>query len=176
MGLLLKQLFSLIRLLNSETGTNQIATGVAAGFILGMTPFFSLQTLLVFVLLLFFRIQIGAAFLSAFFFAFVAYLLDPAFHAVGTWALELSILQPIYTELYNLPLVPYTRFNNTIAMGSGLVAIVLSPFVYWAARGAVVKYRATVLARWQGSKAFKALKATSLYQWYYKYDQLYGSN
>lgn len=67
MTLLLKQLFGFFKLLNSETGTNQIAAGVACGFILGMTPALSLQTLLVFACIFVFRIQIGAAFITAFF-------------------------------------------------------------------------------------------------------------
>ena len=41
MTLILKQMFSLLKLLNSETGTNQIAAGVALGFIMGMAPAFS---------------------------------------------------------------------------------------------------------------------------------------
>ncbi|MFH0934944.1 MAG: hypothetical protein V1879_07035 [Pseudomonadota bacterium] len=48
MTLLLKQLFALIRLLNSDTGSNQIAAGVACGLILGFAPMLSLQALLVF--------------------------------------------------------------------------------------------------------------------------------
>ena len=56
MGLLLNLLFALVKLLNSETGETQIAAGVAAGFILGMTPAFSLQTLLVFLCLFLFVI------------------------------------------------------------------------------------------------------------------------
>jgi len=80
MTLLLKQLFAFLKMLNSETGHNQIAAGIAAGFILGMSPMLSLQTFLVFLIIFFFRIQAGAAFLAAFFFAFIAYVLDPIFH------------------------------------------------------------------------------------------------
>src|SRR3989344_3974213 len=133
MGLLLKQLFQFIKLLNSDTGTNQIAAGIAAGFILGMTPALSLQTILVFFCIFFFRIQIGAAFVSAFFFKFIAFILDPVFHDLGFWFLNLPSLQSTFTSLYNMPIVPFTRFNNTIVMGSGVLSIILSPFVYLAA-------------------------------------------
>ena len=71
MTLLLKQLFSLINLLNSDTGVNQIAAGFACGLILGFAPVLSLQALLVFICIFLFRIQLGAALLSAFFFAFI---------------------------------------------------------------------------------------------------------
>src|SRR3954463_4005290 len=114
MSLLLKQLFGFLKLLNSETGHNQIAAGIAAGFILGMSPMLSLQAFLVFVCIFFFRIQAGVAFLSAFFFAFIAYLLDPVFHTMGAAVLESPGLQPLFTTLYNLPLVPLTRFYNSV--------------------------------------------------------------
>lgn len=174
MGLILKQLFAFVKLLNSETGTNQIAAGLAVGFILGMTPGFSLQTLIVIILLFFFRIQIGAATISAFFFAFIAYLLDPLFHSTGRWILELEGFKSLFTTMYNLPIVPFTRFNNTVVMGSGVISILLSPFVFILSRILVEKYRATVLKRFQETKFWKAVKATSLYKWYYKYDELYG--
>jgi uncharacterized protein (TIGR03546 family) len=175
MGLLLKQVFALIKLLNSETGQNQIAAGVAAGFILGMTPSFSLQTLLVFLCLFLFRVQIGMAFLSAFFFSFVAWALDPLFHAVGSAILGAPALHPLFTALYNMPVVPFTRFNNSVVMGSGVIALALSPFVFFLSRALVVKYRVAVVNRIRQTKAWKALQATSLYRWYYTYDKLYGA-
>jgi len=81
MGLILKQLFAFIKLLNSDTGNISLAAGMTCGFILGMTPSLSLHSLIIFLLLFLFRIQIGAAFVTAFFFKFIAFLLDPAFHA-----------------------------------------------------------------------------------------------
>lgn len=174
MGLILKQIFSFIKLLNSDTATNQIAAGISAGFILGMTPAFSLQTLLVVFLIFFFRIQIGAALISSFFFKFAAFLLDPLFHLVGSTFLEIESLKGIYTTLYNLPIVPYTRFNNSIVMGAAVVSLVSCPFVFLLSRILVEKYRAQVVERFKTSKIWKAVKATSLYKWYYKYDQIYN--
>jgi uncharacterized protein (TIGR03546 family) len=173
MGLILKQVFAFLKMLNSDTGTNQIASGIAAGFVLGMTPFFSLQSILIFLCMLVFRIQMGAAFLAAFFFAFAAYLLDPMFHAVGHAVLTANSLQPLFTTLYNMPIVPMTRFNNTVVMGSGIVALLLSPLVYIVARMMVKKYRIVVVDRFKQTKVWKAMQATSFYKWYYKYEQLY---
>ena len=174
MGLLLKQIFALFKMLNSDTGTNQIAAGVAAGFILGMTPAFSLQTLLVFIVIFFFRIQIGAAFLTAFFFKLVAYALDPVFHQVGIMVLESPGLKPTFTTLYNMPIVPYTRFYNSIVMGSGVVTVLASPFVFLLSKVLIKKYRQVFVEKFKQTKVWKAVQATSLYKWYYTYDNLYG--
>lgn len=174
MTLILKQFFDLIKLLHSETGTQQIAWGVSMGFILGMTPAFALQTLLVFLLLFIFRIQIGAAFLSAFFFKFIAFFLDPVFHSVGSLVLEMESLRPLFTELYNMPIVPLTRFYNTIVMGSGVVSILLIPIVYLTTLFGVNKYRNTAGAALAKTRVWKYFKATAFYKWYASYDSLYG--
>lgn len=174
MSLLLKQFFQFLKLLNSDTGTFQIAAGISAGFVLGMTPAFSLQTVLVFICIFLFRIQIGAAFLAAFFFKFIAYLLDPAFDAVGYWVLNLPSLQHFFTILYNMPIVPFTRFNNTIVMGSGVLSILLYPIVFFVSLYMVEQYRVQIYEKFKQTKFWKLIQATSLYKWYYKYDQFYG--
>jgi len=172
--LLLKQIFGLIKLLNSETGTNQIAWGVAAGFVLGMSPIFSLQALLIFLLILVFRIQAGAAFITAFFFKFVAYLLDPISAQIGAIVLESPSLRNLFTTMYNMPIVPLTRFNNSIVMGSGVMAILLMPVVYFGSRILVKKYRVQIVQRYQNTAFWKAVQATGFYKWYVKYQELKG--
>lgn len=174
MGLLLKQVFALLKLLNSENGQNQIAAGIAAGFILGMTPAFSLQTLFVIILALLFRIQLGAVIVSSFFFAFIAYILDPLFNIVGESILLNNSLQPLFTSMYNLPILPFTRFNNTIVMGSGVVAMALFPVIFLLSRILIIKYQDQILKRFKNNKYWKLIKATSFYKWYQKYNELYG--
>lgn len=174
MTLLLKQIFALIKLLHSDNETTSIAWGVSMGFILGMTPAFSLQTVLVFMLLFIFRIQIGAAFLTAFFFKFIAFFLDPLFNTIGVAVLEMPSLQGVFTELYNMPIVPLTRFYNTIVMGSGVVSIALIPVVFVSAKILIAKYRQGVVEKVKDTKYWKAFKATGFYKWYATYDNLYG--
>ncbi len=171
MGLILKQLFAFIKLLNSDTGNISLAAGMTCGFILGMTPSLSLHSLLIFLILFFFRIQIGAALVTAFFFKFIAFLLDPAFHAVGSKMLEVEALQGFYTTLYNMPLIPFTRFNNSIVMGSAVITFALSPLVFILSQIFIVKYREIVVARFRQTKIWKVVEGTKFYQWYYKYDQ-----
>lgn len=174
MTLLLKQLFAFFKLLNSDTATNQLASGLALGVILGFSPFLSLQTFVVLVICFFFRVQLGAAFISAFFFKFVAFAFDPLTDKLGRWALELEGLRPLYVDLYNMPLVPLTRFNNSIIMGSGIVGFLLVIPLFFVFRKLIIRYRETVVARYQQSKIWKLWAGTSFYKWYTKYEQLYG--
>ncbi len=174
MTLLLKQLFAFFKLLNSDTGTNQLAAGLSCGFILGFAPFLSLQTLLVFSLVFFFRVQLGAAFLSAFFFKFAAYLFDPVSDLIGRNVLETESLHPLFVKMYNMPILPLTRFNNSIVMGSLVVSILLCPVLFFIFKALILKYRVTVVDRFKHTKLWKAFAATKLYNWYSKYTDLYG--
>lgn len=173
MTLLMKQLFAFFRLLNSDTGHNQLAAGLACGIILGFAPFLSLQTFLVLFLVFFFRIQLGAAFLAAFFFKFVAWLADPLADVIGRAVLETESLRPLFVILYNAPLVPLTRFNNSIVMGSMVMSIVLALPAYFIFKALILKYRKTVVARFEQTKVWKAWKATKFYAWYTTYEKLY---
>lgn len=174
MTLLLKQIFAFFRLLNSDTGTEQLAAGLSLGLILGFAPFLSIQTLLVFAIVFIFRVQLGAAFLSAFFFKFVAFLFDTPAHHLGKAVLEMEPLNSLFVTMYNMPLVPMTRFNNTIAMGSMIVSLILLPFAYFGFKFAILKYRETVVARFKSTKFWKAFTATKFYNWYLTYEKLYG--
>ena len=174
MTLLLKQLFALIRLLNSDTGTNQIAAGFACGLILGFAPMLSLQALLVFVCMFLFRIQIGAALVSAFFFAFIAWLFDPVSDVVGSAILEIEALQPMFTMMYNMPLVPLTRFYNSITMGAGVVSLLFAPMIFFGSKRLILIYRAKVLERFKQSHWWKLWSGTVLFKWYASYEKLRG--
>jgi uncharacterized protein (TIGR03546 family) len=172
--MILKQIFNLLKLLNSETGTNQIAAGVVCGMILGFAPGLSLQTLLVFACVFFFRIQIGAAFGTAIFFKMLAYPLDPVFHQVGTQVLEMEALHPTFVTLYNMPIIPLTRFNNSVTMGAGVLALLLAVPMFFLSKVLIRKYREQVVARFRNTKVWKVVQATSLYKWYLKYEQFRG--
>ena len=174
MSILFNQIFNLIRLLNSETGTNQIAAGIACGLILGFAPAMSLQTILVFVCIFLFRIQIGAAFASSFLFAFISWILDPVSHAAGSFLLEMESLRPLYTALYNMPIVPYTQFNNSIVMGSAVISILLSPVIFFSSRILIQKYREKILAKFKDHKLWKLWTSTTAYKWYTKYESIMG--
>ena len=176
MTLLLKQLFNFLKLLNSDTGTNSLATGLALGLVLGFSPLLSLQTLLILILCFFFRVQLGAALLAAFFFKFVAFLFDPVTDLLGRTVLESSTLHHLFTDLYNIPLVPLTRFNNSIVMGSGLIGFILALPMFFIFRQLITKYRSLVVERIKGTRWWKAMQATALFKWYATFENLHGGS
>ena len=68
--------------------------------------------------------------------------------------------------MYNTPLVPYTNFNNTIVLGSVVGWLALAVPIFFAARWAVARYRATIGERVQQSKFYKAITASKAYNIY----------
>jgi uncharacterized protein (TIGR03546 family) len=164
-----------IRVLHSDRDPRQIAIGFALGLILGLTPIFSLHNLIVLLIILFFRVNIGAAILSWLVFSGVAYAVDPLSHQFGLLLLTgVGGLQGLWTTLYNAPIVPYTRFNNTVLMGSLIIALIALYPVYLGGRTMLVKYRETVVERLSRWKIVQVVKASSLYRWYMRYSELKG--
>lgn len=174
MSLLLKQIFAFFKMLNSENGTNQLALGLALGLVLGFSPILSIQGVLILLLAFFFRVQLGAAFLSAFFFKFVAFILDPVCDHLGRLVLEMEGFRPLFVQMYNMPLVPLTRFNNSIVMGSGVIGFALVIPAFFVFRILIEKYRVTVVARFKQSKVWKLWVGTTFYKWYTTYDSMFG--
>ena len=165
--------FRLIRVLHSDRDVRQISLGFALGMIPGLTPFMSLHNILVLLILLFIRANISAAILSWAVFTLLAYALDPLFHWFGLFLLmNVGPLQGIWTSLYNAPLVPYTKFNNSVLIGSLIFSLLAFYPVYWGGRIMVVKYRETVMERLNQLKIIHVFKASSLYKWYSRYSKL----
>jgi len=172
--LLLRQIFKFFKLLNSDTATNSLAWGMALGCVLGFSPILSFQTFLVFFICFVFRVQLAAAFFSAFFFKIVAFLIDPLAHLVGQKVLENPTLRDTFVTLYNMPLIPLTRFNNSIVMGSGIIGFALAVPLFFGFRIFIVKYRENVVAKFKDTKAWKLWTSTIFYKWYSQYQELYG--
>ena len=56
--------------------------------------------------------------------------LDHLTHLIGSWFLTFSPLEPVWATLTELPLMPWTRFNNTVVMGTLIFGILLAVPVY----------------------------------------------
>ena len=169
MTVILKQVFNLVYLLHSETSTRSISVGLCCGIVLGFSPMLSLQSLLILGLLLLFRIQVGAALLSAVFFKLVGIPLVPLFDFTGNLILSQPELRPVFTWLYNLPLVPMTRFYNSVVMGGGIVGIVLTVPFYLLFGYLIDTYRSEVVDQIKDTKLWTMWKTSTLFKWYQYY-------
>lgn len=113
--------------LNSNSRPEQIANSFCIGLILGFMPKNNLLWFIVFVFFAFVRINKCGYGIMILLGSMFAWVLDPLFDSVGYAVLTFAPLENIYAFLLDLPLVGFTKFNNTVLSGSlicGLLAYI----------------------------------------------------
>ena len=167
---LVKNFFQILR---SGQTPAQIAGGFALGAIVGLMPVLTLQGIALWLVIFLLNVNLTAVFLSATIFTLIAYLFDPIFHALGCFFLvDVSALRGLWTSLYNAPLAPLTRFNNTLVLGSLLASVVFFLPVYFGAKRFVIAYRAHIGARVERWKIVQTISKSAPLQWYNKIKDL----
>lgn len=109
---------------------HQIALGVALGMIVGLIPKDSLLPYAIAFLVVLTPANLLSVLFSAIAFSFVSPLLDAGSHPIGMWVLNHEAVAPTWIWLYELPLVPWTRIENTVVVGSLILGVIASPIVY----------------------------------------------
>lgn len=154
--------------LTSDTAPRQIGAGIALGFLIGLMPKATLTAQLLIVLLMATRVNIPMALLAALAVSLANPLIDKLSDPIGYAILTSEALRPLWTRLYNIPVIPWTGFNNTVVPG-GLVlgGLLLAP-VYFSGKRFGVFYNEKFRERVMNSKIVKGLKASWLFDWYFK--------
>jgi uncharacterized protein (TIGR03546 family) len=163
---MIQSLIKIVKVLNSETHPSQISLGLCFAVIVAFTPKFSVHNVLIYFVILFFRINLSAFLLGTFLFTGIGALLDPLFHRIGLAVLTAPGLERIWTAFYNATMWRVEEFNNTVVMGSLLTALVLFGPLYLLFNRTVLGYRKHVYAHVQNLKIMKAIKANDLYHRY----------
>lgn len=166
MFLILKYVAKLLKALSSEASPNQLAGGFILGMIIGLTPVLSVHNLIILILIIILKVNIGMAILAFLIFSGIAYLADPLFHSFGIWILENDGLQDTWTSMYNNELWTITKFYNTVVIGSFISALVLCVPMFPLTKVGVVQYRKHIHEKVMKTKFAKALKGTKLYSVY----------
>ena len=138
-----------------------MAWGFALGAILGLVPNMFMK-LVIFIVIMMFRVNVSAAFLAWAVYEILSFALDPLFDSLGYYILNIDSLNSFYTYLYNLPVVPFTKFNNTVVMGSLIVGIILIIPNMIIAKKLLVYYRTHLREKVSQWKIVKILSATIL--------------
>lgn len=151
----------ILKVLQEDSSPVQIAFGAVLGVFFGMVPGL-LMKCLIFVLIMILQVNIGAALASAAVFALIGFFTDPLSDKLGYFILNAEALVPLWTVLYNTPLVPFTKFNNTIVMGNIFLSFIFFAPVYLFSNRFLNYYRRNwrdKVAKW---KIVKLLTASSL--------------
>lgn len=164
---LLRLVQKLVSALNSEGTPGQVALGIALGSAFGLTPLVNLHNVAVLVVVALFNVSFPGAMLGWVMFAPAGYLLDPVFDRVGSSLLtSVPDLVPTWTALYNIPIVPLSKYNNTVVLGSLIGWLALSIPIFLFARWGVRKYREHLYERVRQTKVVKAVRASKAFDVY----------
>ena len=160
----------LIKILRSAASPSQIAGGFILGFLIGMSPsLLSLTNFFLIFLIIILNVNIATALFAFAIFSGFAYLMDPVFHSLGYTLLADTVgLKGWWTFMYNAPFIPFTRFNNTVVMGSLAVSLLLIFPLFYLVKKFVINYREKYEPRVKNWKWIKLLKSTQIYKMYEK--------
>lgn len=136
-----KKLVKLLKALSSNTSPSEIANAVAMGILLGFMPKSNILWIFLCVFVLFMRLQRATYLIFMAIGSLFAPLLDPLFDVIGTWILTRQCLYPFYRWLLNIPFIAFTKFNNTIVMGSLFSSLILYAPLYFLFRFLVLLWR-----------------------------------
>ncbi len=162
-------LTNFIKILREGQTPRQVAGGFALGSMVGLSPTLTLQGLFIWLIILILDVNLSAAILAFTLFSLFAYIFDPIFHYLGYFLLvDVEGLKGFWTMLYNAPIAPLTRFNNTVVLGGFLSAIVLAFPVYFGMKKFVIAYRSTVGARIERWKVYQVISKSFVVRWYLK--------
>ena len=153
---LLGPLRYLAKALILESTPRQMAWGFALGMAVGLVPKGNLIAISLMMVLCALRINLAAGTGAIALFAWVGMYLDPVSHGLGKFLLTHPSLQGLWTKLAGMKFVPWTDFNNTVVLGSTLIALTAILPVYFITRpiferfapklkDLVTKYRLTMV-------------------------------
>lgn len=160
----LTQLKNLLKALNSAQTPAQLSLGFTLGVTLGLVPFNLLYWSLFGSLLFLLNVNRVLGFLGIFISGSLAFIIDIPAHQIGLTLLQRAeFLEGVWTSLYNLPLVPFLQFNNTVVLGSMILSYILFFPVYKLSYRAVIAYRSTWREKLLASPIYKLLQASRLF-------------
>lgn len=143
-----------------------LAAGFALGAALGLIPKGNLFGVVFLLLFFALRLDKGMALMSATVFTAVGYAVDAPAHRLGYALLKAPALNGLWTALYDLPIVPLTRFNNTVVLGNLVFGAILFAPLYFFFLRFVVWYKDNLAAKVERLRVMQALKGMAWFQAY----------
>ncbi|AEE16933.1 TIGR03546 family protein [Treponema brennaborense] len=159
---MLKFIVKFFSSLNSNSHPGEIAHAAAIGVLLGLMPKNNALWYLLFVFFLFVRINKSAYFLVILGVSLCVPSADMLLDSVGYRILSWQPLIPAFRTLLDIPFVAFTKFNNTVVMGSLAAGLLLYVPVYALTRLIVRVWRTCVAPKIVSSKAWVAFKKLPL--------------
>ena len=98
---------------------------------LGLMPKGNLIALVLAILLLGTQVNLVAGALGTALFSWIGLGTDAWANSIGLWLLQHPAMQNHWARFYDLPLAPWTNFNNTLVLGNLLLGLAFALPLYW---------------------------------------------
>jgi uncharacterized protein (TIGR03546 family) len=154
---MIKAIARLIVALNGNVKKSQLAAGFAWGLLLALVPMGNILGIVLFLASFFFRHNHAAKVVSMTLFKLLFPLTGPLIDLLGWEILHIAALQPLFTSLYNMPFVPFTRFYNTLVAGGIVGGIILWIPVFALFMVLIPLYRNSIAPKIREAKIFKVI-------------------
>ena len=159
---MIKPIAKLIVAMNGNLSKRQIAAGFAWGLLLGLVPVGNALWIVLFVISFFFKTHRASKLLVMAILKAASGFLMPLVDMAGWEVLHVEALQPVFTELYNMPFVPFTKFYNTLVAGGLTCGVVLWLPVFLLIFMLVPLYRNNVAPKIRNNKLVVSIKKAPL--------------
>lgn len=143
--------------LYSNKRPGEVAAGVALALWAALIPSGSPLFWAVFLIIFFVKVNQALALLALAVLTPLAALSDPLLHSLGYTLLTHETLHGMWVALYEVPLMPLTRFNDTVVMGGFAAGLLLFPLVFLLVRSLIIPIRTRLVPRIAGSKLMQRL-------------------
>lgn len=159
---MIKAIGKLIYALNSNAKKSQIAAGIAWGVLLGLIPAGNVFFVVLFVISFFFNHNHGAKIFGMALIKLISPLFVLLIDQFGWFILHIDALAPTFTTLFNMPFVPFTKFNNTLVMGGLIGGIILWLPVFGIFMAFIPLYRNTIAPKIRSLKIVQMIAKSPL--------------
>lgn len=146
---MIKIFMKFFKALNSSQTPWQMSLALSLGMVMGLTPYSGIQTIILIFIVLVVNVHVGLFLISSAFFAGIGYMFDPYFEQLGYYLLNMQALDGVFTAAYNSALIRLTYFNNTIVLGSNIVAFILLFPMFFILNRVVYIYRDKIASKLQ---------------------------
>ena len=168
LGILIK----ILKILNSESSPRQIALAVALAGFVGLTPFLTVQNLVIILVVCLLRVNFTAFLLAWPAFALLSFVLAPVIETLGGAVLNNDGLVGPWTSFFNTLTGRLTYFYNTHTMGGTILAAILFLPVFFGVQVGVHRYRTSWAEKIKNMPVVKTLTAS---KWLGRASQMYDA-
>ena len=160
---MLTLLAKLLHALNSDSSIRQIALAIALGFIVGLSPLFTLHNIVIIFFVLVIRVHLGSFILATGFFTGLSYLLSPFIVQVGESLLTAPDLADSFVTLYQFSVFKLAHWHHTYILGAFILGVALAFPIYFISKFVIEKYRVHIMTFFAKFRIVQALKASKFY-------------